>query len=170
VAELTGAGARYRLWIFDADGTLRRTTIPGQPCPRHSDEWELLPGVRRTLQATPWNCGGGPWIGVASNQDQVGAGLIPLVTARRLLHDLMLDAAGVSLPAPAIQLCPHALGVPCRCRKPGTAMIERIQAHYGISAEDTVLVGDQASDRHAAAAAGVAFIEACELFGWAQSA
>jgi D-glycero-D-manno-heptose 1,7-bisphosphate phosphatase len=169
VAKLTGTAARYRLWIFDADGTLRRTTIPGQPCPRRSGEWELLPGVRRALQAVPWNSSGGPWIGVASNQDQVGAGLIPLGTARRLLRDLMLEAVGVSLPPAAIQLCPHALGVPCRCRKPGPAMIERIQAHYGISAEDTVLVGDQSSDRDAAAAAGVAFIEAGELFGWAQS-
>jgi D-glycero-D-manno-heptose 1,7-bisphosphate phosphatase len=168
VAELTGAGARYLLWIFDADGTLRRTTVPGQPCPRHADEWELLPRVRRTLQGLPWNSPGGPCIGVASNQDQVGAGLIPLATARRLLRDLMLEAAGVSLPPAAIQLCPHALGVPCRCRKPGPAMIERIQSHYGISAGDTVLVGDQPSDRRAAEAAGVAFIEARELFGWDQ--
>ena len=32
-----------RLVVFDADGTLRRTTVPGQPCPRASDQWELLP-------------------------------------------------------------------------------------------------------------------------------
>jgi len=169
VAELTAPAALYRLWIFDADGTLRRTTAPGQPCPRHSNEWELLPGVSRTLQEVPWNSPGGPWIGVASNQDQVGAGLIPLTTARRLLQDLMLAAAGVSLPAAATQLCPHALDVSCRCRKPGPAMIERIQAHYGVSADETVLVGDQATDREAADAAGAAFIEAGELFGWAQS-
>ncbi|HKT59319.1 MAG TPA: HAD-IIIA family hydrolase [Gemmatimonadales bacterium] len=169
MAGLGSAARRYRLWIFDADGTLRRTTVPGRPCPRHSDEWELLPGVRRTLREVPWNSPDGPWLGVASNQDQVGAGLIPLTTARRLLQDLMLAAAGVRLPAAATQLCPHPLGVKCRCRKPGPAMIERILAHYGIPAGESVLVGDQATDREAAAGAGVAFIEADDLFGWAQS-
>jgi len=168
VAELSAGGARYRLWIFDADGTLRRTTAPGRPCPRASNEWELLPGVRRTLRTVRWNSPDGPWIGVASNQDQVGAGLIPLPTAQRLLQDLMVAAAGVSLPGPAIQLCPHALGVPCRCRKPGPAMIERIRDHYAVPAEQTILVGDQDTDRQAASAAGVAFLEAGELFGWAQ--
>ena len=170
MADLTKLAGRYRLWIFDADGTLRRTTVPGQPCPRQPDEWELLPGVRRTLEDVPWNSPGGPWIGVASNQDQVGGGIIAFATARRLLRDLMLAAVGVSLPATAIQLCPHELGVPCRCRKPGPAMIERIQAHYRVSAADTVVVGDQVPDRDAATAAGAAFIEADELFGWSQSA
>jgi D-glycero-D-manno-heptose 1,7-bisphosphate phosphatase len=169
VAELTAWLARYRLWIFDADGTLRRTTVPGQPCPRRSEEWELLPGVRRTLEGVSWNSAGGPWIGVASNQDQVGAGLILLTTARQLLHDLIMAAAGVRLSAAATQLCPHALGVTCRCRKPGPGMIERIVAHYGIRTEETVMVGDQPIDRIAAAAASVGFIEASELFGWPQA-
>src|SRR5689334_11626787 len=38
-------GTIPRLFIFDADDTLRHTLVPGQPSPRAADEWELLPGV-----------------------------------------------------------------------------------------------------------------------------
>lgn len=31
-----------KLIIFDADGTLRRCTVPGQPCPNKDGEWELM--------------------------------------------------------------------------------------------------------------------------------
>src|SRR5437762_540893 len=98
---------RYALWIFDADDTLRCTTRPGRPCPREPGEWRLLPGVQRTLSAVRWNTAGSPSIGVASNQDQVGAGLIPLATARGLLREMIRQAAGVCLADDALQLCPH---------------------------------------------------------------
>jgi D-glycero-D-manno-heptose 1,7-bisphosphate phosphatase len=162
--------AGFRLWIFDADDTLRRTTVPGQPCPRSRDEWELLPGVREALGAVDWNAPAGPRLGIASNQDQIGAGIFALETARALLRDLARAAAGVTLPEPAIQLCPHALGVACDCRKPRPAMLQRIMACYDIAAAETVFVGDSEADRAAAAEAGVQFLEARELFGWAQSA
>lgn len=160
----------YGLWMFDADDTLRRTTVPGRPCPRRENEWEPLPGVRETLAAVPWNRSDGPRLGIASNQDQVGAGLIPFEVARGLLRALVLDVAGVLLPDAALQICPHALGVACECRKPRPGMLWRIMTHYGARADDAVFVGDSAADRGAAEAAGVAFIEAGALFGWAQSA
>jgi D-glycero-D-manno-heptose 1,7-bisphosphate phosphatase len=170
VAAVTRPIAGYRLWIFDADGTLRRTTVPGQPCPRAQHEWVLLPGVRDLLQAVRWDGPGEPRLGIASNQDQVGAGLIPATMARQLLRELARSAAGVDLPEPAIQLCPHALGVACQCRKPRPGMLQRIMGYYGIGPGATVFVGDNESDRAAARAAAVAFIEARDLFGWSQSA
>lgn len=39
-----------KLIMFDADGTLRRCTVPGQPCPNNPDEWELMPNIKETLQ------------------------------------------------------------------------------------------------------------------------
>jgi D-glycero-D-manno-heptose 1,7-bisphosphate phosphatase len=167
---VSGRFADFRLWIFDADDTLRRTTVPGQPCPRSRGEWELLPGVGQALGAVAWSAPEGPRLGIASNQDQIGAGMFALETARGLLRDLAREAAGVTLPESAIQLCPHALGVACDCRKPRPAMLQRIMACYGIGAEETVFVGDSEVDRGAAAEAGVHFLEARELFGWAQSA
>jgi D-glycero-D-manno-heptose 1,7-bisphosphate phosphatase len=170
VGGVTPRWDRYRLWIFDADDTLRGTTIPDRPCPREAGEWRLLDGVQATLRQVRWNTAEGPWIGVASNQDQVGTGLIRLETARELLREMIWQAAGVRLDDSALQLCPHALGVPCDCRKPAPAMLERLMAHYRIRREDTVFVGDKATDRMAAAAAGVAFAHPATLFGWCQSA
>jgi D-glycero-D-manno-heptose 1,7-bisphosphate phosphatase len=162
--------ARFRLWIFDADDTLRRTTVPGQPCPRAPGEWELLPGVRDRLLSLPWQRDGGPYFGLASNQDQVGAGLFTRRMARDLLRDLARAAIGQAPPDPALQFCPHPLGVACDCRKPQPGMLVRIMGFYGIRPRDTVFVGDSDADRGAAAAAGVRFLEARELFDWGQQA
>src|SRR4051794_15098562 len=41
------------LVIFDADGTLRYVTVPGQHYPLRPEEWRLMPGVRETLAALP---------------------------------------------------------------------------------------------------------------------
>jgi D-glycero-D-manno-heptose 1,7-bisphosphate phosphatase len=162
--------ARYRLCIFDADDTLRRTTVPGQPCPRKANEWELLPGVREALAGLPWGRPEGPRFGLASNQDQVGAGLFTAEEARGLLRDLARAATGTAPPDDALQLCPHALGVACDCRKPAPRMLRRIMELYDIGSRDTVFVGNSDADRGAALAAGVDFLPASELFGWTQSA
>lgn len=162
--------AGYRLCIFDADDTLRRTTVPGQPCPRGPGEWELLPGVRERLAGLPWQRAGGPYFGLASNQDQIGAGLYTRGAARDLLRELALAAIGQAPPDPALQLCPHAMGVACDCRKPAPRMLIRIMTFYGVGRRETVFVGDSEADRSAAAAAGVDFLEARELFGWPQQA
>jgi D-glycero-D-manno-heptose 1,7-bisphosphate phosphatase len=170
MARVTRSLNDFRLCIFDADGTLRRTTVPGQPCPRASSEWELIDGVRETLQAIDWSGREAPRLALASNQDQVGAGLFTEETARRLLRSLARAATGIVPPDEAIQFCPHALGVDCQCRKPKPAMLQRIMAFYGIGPEATVLVGDSDDDRGAAAAAGVTFRSAASVFGWAQPA
>ena len=91
----------WDLVIFDADDTLRRTLVPGRPCPRAPDEWALLPGVAEVLRGIPWMTPGGPRLGLASNQDQIGYGLLDERTARRLLKDLALAATGTVPPGAA---------------------------------------------------------------------
>src|SRR4051812_5888891 len=83
--------ASVALVIFDADGTLRRTLVPGQPCPCSPDEWALMPGVRETLAAVDWRARH-LRVGVASNQDWIGYGRVAIDTCRRLLHDMIVAA------------------------------------------------------------------------------
>jgi D-glycero-D-manno-heptose 1,7-bisphosphate phosphatase len=156
---------RYQLFIFDADDTLRRTTVPGKPCPHGPGEWELMPGVREILSPIPWCLPGGPFLGLASNQDQIAYGHLSIHMARRLLRDLALAATGSSPPEPALQLCPHAMDHPCDCRKPSPGMLLRIMRFYGVAPAETVFVGNDAIDREAAERAGVAFIWSERLFG-----
>lgn len=151
-----------RLIIFDADGTLRRTTVAGQPCPYQAGEWELLPEVQRRL------CSLGPEIdlGVASNQDRVGYGHVTLVSARQLLVAMIEQASGRRLARGAIQLCPHVLEFACACRKPAPGMLLRIMRHYGRGRRATLFVGNAETDRGAALNAGVRFAWAHEFFAW----
>jgi D-glycero-D-manno-heptose 1,7-bisphosphate phosphatase len=153
-----------RLVIFDADDTLRRTTAAGKPCPHAPDEWELLPGVRETLARIDWS---GVRLGVASNQDHVAYGHLTHAMAHRLLRDMVSAATGPASVDACIQLCPHALEVPCDCRKPAPGMLLRIMADVGASPAETLFVGDAATDAEAARRAGVAFTWAAEFFGWA---
>src|SRR4051794_34713629 len=131
------AFGRYQLIIFDADDTLRRTVVPGKPCPHSPDEWVLLPGVRSVLSQIRWGMPGAPYLGIASNQDQVAYGHVTLAMARLLLRDLARSAAGIEPPEAALQLCPHALEVSCSCRKPEPGMLLAIMGHYRVNPEHT---------------------------------
>ena len=152
------------LWIFDADDTLRRTIVAGQPCPHAPGEWELLPGVAERLGTIPWDDEQGPWFAIASNQDRVGYGRFSEAVARDLLRELARAATGRTPPDVALQLCPHRIEEECECRKPRPRMLRRIMEHYGVPADRTVFIGDSDGDRLAAAAAGVHFVPAAEFF------
>jgi len=70
------------LYIFDADGTLRRCTVLGQPCPNRPDEWELLPGVQKKLATIDWSSNR---FAIASNQGGVALGFLTLQAAADML-------------------------------------------------------------------------------------
>jgi caffeoyl-CoA O-methyltransferase len=84
---------RPDLYVFDADGTMRYTTVSGQPCPNRPDEWRLLPNVRETLGSMDWGPAG-PAFGVASNQNAVACGHLSEELARRMLLDTVEAAVG----------------------------------------------------------------------------
>ncbi|MGE0082713.1 MAG: hypothetical protein AB7U81_15650 [Thiohalomonadaceae bacterium] len=151
------------LYIFDADDTLRRTLVPGQPCPHGPLEWELLPGVRRRLARIPFGPQG-PFLAIASNQDHVGYGLLSAPLAYRLLLDLAIAAAGPVRPAPYIAFCPHRLDEPCDCRKPAPGLLLGALAHFRVAPADALFVGNAPCDAAAAAHARIPFLHAREFF------
>jgi D-glycero-D-manno-heptose 1,7-bisphosphate phosphatase len=161
----SGTFGPYRLFIFDADETLRRTTRPGMPCPHGPNEWVLMPGVREILGRLPWGMPNGPHLGIASNQDQVAYGHLTLTMARDLLRDLARSATGFEPAEAALQLCPHALDLDCDCRKPKPGMLLAIMSYYGIGPRHTLFVGNHEVDREAAARAGTAFSWSADFFG-----
>lgn len=155
---------RYRLFIFDADDTLRRTTVPGKPCPHSPAEWALMPGVADLLGRVAWNQAEGPQLGIASNQDQVAYGHLSLEMARKLLRDLARRATHIVPADGALQLCPHPLELDCNCRKPKPGMLLAIMRHYGIGPAETVYVGNHPIDYEAALRAGTAFRWSTDVF------
>lgn len=158
------AGAQRRLLIFDADGTLRRCTVEGQPCPNKPGEWELLPGVKDRLAQYQWSRD--LMIGVASNQGGVGLGILTEGVALKLLVDMFTEITGRWPLTGTIQMCPHAPGAGCACRKPKPLMLHKVMQAAGFSPAETTFIGDQTSDEQAATAAGCDFIAAADFFGW----
>ena len=152
-----------KLYIFDADGTLRRTTVPGQPCPNRPGDWELIPGVRERLAEIDWE---GARFAVASNQGGVGMGYLTLEMAYDLLADMVLAAFGRPAPPGAIEVCPHAPHAGCGCRKPSPEMLTRLMHRFGARRDETLFVGDMDRDEEAARRAGVRFAWAHDFFGW----
>ena len=143
----------YKVVIFDADGTLRRTTVRGAVCPHAEDEWELIEGVVERVAALPASVS----FGVASNQDHVGYGLVREDDAVGLLSRMIERATGRSVARAAVRLCPHRLDVVCACRKPEPGMLRDILRYYAVAPEEALFVGDSAVDRDAARRAGTAF-------------
>lgn len=167
----------YDLLIFDADATLRRCTVAGQPCPNKPGEWALIPGVE-ALRELPWSLspsihtglppGQRKYFGIASNQSGVSLGHMTREDAWFMLCDLAMqvtgDVDGSCLLAAVIQMCWHTPGS-CECRKPMPEMLHRIMKLYGIGPEKTLYVGDWHTDQDAARAAGVSFAWAWDFFG-----
>ena len=154
-----------RLYIFDADGTLRRTTVPGLPCPNAPGEWELIPGVKERLARVRWGAGGARF-GVATNQGGVGLGYLTLKRAHALLVEMVVQAFGVWPPTGSIEICPHAPHLGCHCRKPEPLMLQRLMRRFGVPNHETLFVGDMDRDEEAARRAGARFMWADEFFGW----
>ena len=154
-----------RLYVFDADGTLRRTTVPGLPCPNAPGEWELVPGVKERLARIEWGEGGARF-GVATNQGGVALGYLTLERARELLVEMVVEAFGVRPPPGSIEICAHAPHAGCACRKPEPLMLQRLMRRFGVSEDETLFVGDMDRDYEAARRAGARFLWARQFFGW----
>jgi histidinol-phosphate phosphatase family protein len=157
-----------RVIVFDADDTLRCTTVPGQPCPHGPGEWRLMPGVREVLSALPW-WPDGPRLAVASNQDHVGYGLLSAALAERLLRDAVLAATDGRVLDPLITFCPHPIEAGCGCRKPAPGLLVQVLDTLGVAPDQALFVGDADVDAGAAAAAGVPFRWAWDFFGGARA-
>lgn len=148
-----------KLIIFDADGTLRRCTVPGQPCPNKDDEWELMPGVKEKIAAFPEEVR----FAIVSNQGGVGLKILSEDSAWTML----LRLEHQTTPGRGIVfMCPHAPKAGCFCRKPHPYLLYKSMKTARASPSETLYVGDMDSDREAAQRAGVDFLWAWEFFGW----
>lgn len=154
--------ANVRLVIFDADDTLRRTTVPGQPCPHRPGEWEPLPGIREALAGVTWGPGG-LLMAMASNQDHVAYGHLSAAMARRLLQDAAEAATDHRPEDGAVRFCAHRMDAGCACRKPEPGLLVEAMAHFQVGPGETVFVGDAEGDGEAARRAGVAFLHVSDL-------
>jgi D-glycero-D-manno-heptose 1,7-bisphosphate phosphatase len=151
-----------RLYIFDADATLRRCTVKNQPCPNKPDEWEVIPWAAERLRQIDWSING---FGIASNQAGVALGYLSKETAMQMLGKLASDLIGYHPRSGAIRICPHDPKNSCRCRKPRPKLLRDIAEVYDVPNSRILYVGDLESDKQAAEAAHIPFQWVWEFCG-----
>ena len=130
-----------RAAFLDRDGTL----IEDAHYLADPDAVRLLPGAANAVARL--NDAGVLAI-VITNQSGIALGRIAedqYEATRRRLEDLMVSA-GARLDA--TYHCPHhpAVGGPCDCRKPGTALYRRAAADFGADLTRSLYVGDRHRD------------------------
>lgn len=150
-----------RLFVFDADGTLRRSTVEGKPCPNAPGESEIVPWAAEKLASFDWTRSG---FGIASNQSGVAKGYMSERTAHGMLYELARSITGVSWRRDVVRMCPHPSTGGCVCRKPSPLMLFEIVAAYGADRSDAIYVGDLETDAETARAAGIEFAWAWDFF------
>ena len=137
--------------VVDRDGTIVRD-YP-------DEQWasvttpEFLPGAvdgLRALQA--WGYG----VVVVTNQYLIGEGVISEQQYQDLASQILdgLRAGGVE--PLDVYHCPHPRSAACRCRKPGTALVERALAeHPLLTLDGAFVVGDSDADTGLAVNLGI---------------
>jgi HAD superfamily hydrolase (TIGR01662 family) len=130
--------------LFDRDGTLVED-VPYNGDPR---KVRPVPGARAVLDGLRSR---GLATGVLSNQSGIARGLL----TRREVESVNARVEELLGPFDVWEVCPHAAGDGCTCRKPAPGMIHNACSRLGIAASEAAFIGDIGSDIEAALAAGV---------------
>lgn len=89
-------------------------------------------------------------LGVVSNQSGIGRGMLTVEQVESVNSRVQQLVGRMD----TWRYCPHTALDSCRCRKPGPQLIHDAAADLGLSAYQTVVIGDIGSDVLAARAAG----------------
>jgi D-glycero-D-manno-heptose 1,7-bisphosphate phosphatase len=149
------------LYIFDKDNTIIARL--GDRPTNTIEEQHLLPGVAERVAQLHRD---GHKLAVASNQGGVAFGYLSQEQAEALVAH-----AARLIGTKDYVYCPHhpdgtdfRYAIACTCRKPQPGMIIQLMLRNGMSVKETIVIGDQESDRLAAEAADVRFEWAKDFF------
>jgi len=92
---------------------------------------------------------------VATNQAQVGRGIIPLAEAEAINQWVVDEVAGAGGRIDAAYLCPHAPDDGCDCRKPRPGMLLDAASDLRLDLSRSLIIGDAITDLQAGEAAAV---------------
>jgi D-glycero-D-manno-heptose 1,7-bisphosphate phosphatase len=175
-------GRTVTLFLFDMDGCLVRSYLR-EGAPRTPENYalvEVLSGRREKLERLRAD---GHIVAIVTNQGGVAFGY---QTQHEVYEKLATVLDELGLPVAVCGTPPPNMAAP-RCayvsfghpkatvkrwlvppeddwRKPGGGMLRQAMTDYGATPEDTVFIGDMDSDRAAAKAAGVRYVDVEEFF------
>jgi D-glycero-D-manno-heptose 1,7-bisphosphate phosphatase len=134
--------------FFDRDGVLNKPLIcHGQPhSPENLEEFEITaeaPEALRSLKRA------GFLLIVATNQPNVARGLQP-----QSMIEQMHERLRTKLPLDDIRVCYHDDHHQCYCRKPRPGLLHEAAEDWGISLNQSYMIGDRWKDVEAGRRAG----------------
>lgn len=141
-----------RAVFLDRDGVITPKLDKGQYVLR-PDQAVLNDGVISALRELQHAI---PQLFIVTNQSCVGHGLISLEDAQAIHAALLTRLADEGITITDSRMCPHDDSSACACRKPKPGMIISLCEQYGISPDETAMIGDSITDVQAGQAAGCA--------------
>lgn len=139
-----------KLILLDRDGVINKE-VGGYIT--NPDDFEVLPHVIPNLMKL--KNAGIPTV-VITNQGGIAKGLYTHQTLAKIHQKLNLILKAHQLVFDEIYYCPHHNDFgKCLCRKPGSIMIEKALARFGINPQEAIMIGDTQRDIEAANDAGV---------------
>jgi D-glycero-D-manno-heptose 1,7-bisphosphate phosphatase len=140
-----------RMVLLDRDGVINRKAPEGGYV-RSSEELEILPGVPEAIRLLNVS---GILAVVITNQRGIALRQLTERDLEAIHASLASRLAEASAHLDAIYHCPHDYDQ-CDCRKPKTGMLERALREFPAASRDnTILIGDSASDIAAGKAFGI---------------
>jgi len=137
-----------KLVILDRDGTINEDRDDYVKSP---DEWIPLPGALEAISRL--NHAGWHTV-LATNQSGLGRGLFDMASLNdiqlKMNHALAAQGGRID----AVFFCPHTPDDHCDCRKPLPGLMLQIAERFGVSLDNTPMVGDTLRDLQAGMAAG----------------
>ena len=142
---------RVRHVILDRDGVLNAEAAD-RGYITSPDAWRWLPGA---LEALEMLAHARVRVSVATNQSGVGRGIMTLQDLAAVHDRMQQDTLAAGGRIDAVFACPHAPDARCVCRKPAPGLLMEAVAASGITADSTLVVGDDRRDIEAARSAGM---------------
>lgn len=83
---------------------------------------------------------------IITNQSGIGRGYFTEETLNEINESMMKQLTSKNARIDALYFCPHLPENACKCRKPGTEMIENAAKEFGIDLEGSWMIGDKSVD------------------------
>ncbi len=124
--------------FLDRDGTI----IYDHGYIKDLNKVNVLEGAKEAIQLLRAK---GFMIFIVTNQSGIARGMMTESDVEKVNHKL-LSLIGSSL-IDDILVCPHGPDAKCSCRKPGTALVEKVAEEYDLDLTISYSVGDKDSDK-----------------------
>ncbi|MFP4520622.1 MAG: HAD-IIIA family hydrolase [Fibrobacterota bacterium] len=147
----TTAAKRSPAVFLDRDGTIN----PDIDYLHEPEKFRLLEGAAAGMKKMS---NMGYKLIIVTNQPGIGLGYYTKEDFFRVNKEMLRQLSSEGISIDKIYFCPHSKSEECRCRKPGTLLLERAEKEAYIDLSNSYFIGDRRSDMEAGKKMGMSTI------------